>query len=153
MKTSRCQSLFGCIYPSLFHVGGRSLLRTSQNMTEVGWVILMSTKVFSQLFHSPLAENPTLHCQQCWLFLHSHSHWLAEVWVRSEHLYRLHLCLKNLSMSCASLKCGHPVYIWGYEYDPRSLTLHTGTGSGYPFHIPSISHVSHVDGIREFLFV
>jgi len=57
MKTSLCQSLFDCIYPfSPFHVVGRPLPGTSRNMTEVGCVILMSKKVFSQLFHSPLAE-------------------------------------------------------------------------------------------------
>jgi len=33
MKTSLCQSLFGCIYPSPFHVVGRPLPGTSQNMT------------------------------------------------------------------------------------------------------------------------
>jgi len=39
---------------------GMSLLRTSQNKTEVGCVILTSKKVFSQLFHSPLAEISNL---------------------------------------------------------------------------------------------
>jgi len=32
MKTSLCQSLFGCIYPSLFHVVGRSLLGPSHEI-------------------------------------------------------------------------------------------------------------------------
>ena len=43
-------------FSSLFHVVGRSLLVTFQNMTcEVGCVILISKKGFSQLFHSLLA--------------------------------------------------------------------------------------------------
>ena len=50
MKTSQCQSLFGCTHPSLFHVFGRSLLGISQNKTEVRCVIVMSKKVFPQLF-------------------------------------------------------------------------------------------------------
>jgi len=33
MKISQRQSLFGCTYPFLFHVVGRSLLGTSQNKT------------------------------------------------------------------------------------------------------------------------
>ena len=33
MKTSLCQSLCGCIYPSPFHVVGRPLPGTSQNVT------------------------------------------------------------------------------------------------------------------------
>ena len=84
----------------------------------------MSKKVFSQLFHSPLAENPTLQCQQCWLFFHSHFHWLVEGWVRSEHPYKpLSLSVpQSLSLSCASLKCNHLVCIWGC--DPQSVSLH-----------------------------
>ena len=53
MDTSQCQSLFGCTYLSLFHVVGRSVWGIYWNKTEVGYVILMSKNIFSQLFHSP----------------------------------------------------------------------------------------------------
>jgi len=54
---------------------------------------------------------------------------------------------QSLSLSCASLKCSHPVYVWGC--DPQSC-LSTSTVGGYAFNFPSISHA---DGICEFLFV
>jgi len=130
MKTSQCQSLFGCTYPSfLFHVVGRSLLGTFQNKTEVGKFCHSYSIALSQIY-------PTLHCHQCWLFFQSHFHWLAEVWVWSEHLCRpLSLSVpQSLSLSCVSLKCSQPVYIWGC--DPQSLSLHKH--SGYAFHLPSM---------------
>jgi len=57
-----------------------------------------------------------------------------------------YLCL-SLSLSCASLKCCHPVCIWGCDTQILSTTSTVG---GYAFHFPSISCA---DGIREFLFV
>ena len=58
MKTSQCQSLFGCTYSfSLFHVVGKICERIlSEWDCGGGCVILMSRNVFSQLFHSLLAE-------------------------------------------------------------------------------------------------
>ena len=57
-------------------------------------------------------------------FFDNHFHWLVEVWVRSEHLYRpLSLSVpQSLSLSCASLMCSHLVCIWGC--DPQNLSLH-----------------------------
>ena len=89
MKTSQCQSVFGCTYPSFFHVFGRSLLGTSQNMT-VRWDVrsLCQIKFFHSYSTVFTQRYPTLCWQQCWLFFQSHFCWLAEVWVRCEHLYR-----------------------------------------------------------------
>jgi len=56
----RLLNVKGGIYPSLFHVVGRSVKGIYQNNTEVGCVIQMSKNVFSQLFRSPLAETSNL---------------------------------------------------------------------------------------------
>jgi len=80
---------------------------------------------FSHSYSTVLSQRyPTLHCQQCWLSFHSHFHWLAEVWVQSKHPCKpLSLSVpQSLPLSCASLKCSHPVDIWGC--DPPSSSLH-----------------------------
>ena len=63
---------------------------------------------------------PTLDCQQCWLLFQNNFRCLADVWVCSEHLYRpLSISVpQSVSLSCASLKCNHPVYIglWSTEF-------------------------------------
>ena len=87
MKTSLCQSLFDCIYP--FHVVGRSLPGTSQNMIVRQDVWSLCQRKFSHSYSTVLSQRyPTLHCQQCWLFFDNHFHWLVEVWIRSEYPYR-----------------------------------------------------------------
>ena len=48
----------------------------------------MSKNVFSQLFHSPLAEISNLALSAVLTFFRSDFRWLVEVWVRSEHFYR-----------------------------------------------------------------
>ena len=75
---------------------------------------------FSHSYSTVLSQKyPTLHCQQFWLFFRDHFRWLAEVWVRCEHPYRpLSLSVsQSLSLSCASLKCSHLVYmrLWSTE--------------------------------------
>jgi len=52
----------------------------------------------------------------------------AEAWVWSEHPYRpLSLSVhQSLSLSCASLKCSHPVCLSGC--DPQGLSLHKQSG-------------------------
>jgi len=53
------------------------------------WFSSLDPRKFSHSYSTVLSQRyPTLHCQQCWLFFHSHSHWLVEVWIRSEHLCR-----------------------------------------------------------------
>ena len=53
-----------------------------------GWVTVRQ-KSFSHSYLTVLiAKYPTLHCQQYWLFFQNYFHWLAKVWVLSEHLYR-----------------------------------------------------------------
>ena len=131
MKTSLCQSLSGCTYPSLFHVIGRPLPWTSQNRT-VRWDVLsLCQRKFSHSYSIVLLQRyPTLHCQQCWLFFHSHFHWWQrcgfDLNIPTDLSYDL--CL-SLSLSCVSLKCNHLVYKWGC--DPQSLSFHKHSGYAY----------------------
>jgi len=96
----------------------------------------MSKKVFlTAIFHSPLAEISNLALSAVLTFFHSHFCWLAKVCVRSEHPYRLQTSIIRASessvphsLSCVSLKCSHPVCIWGC--DPQSLSIHKQRGWG-----------------------
>jgi len=71
--------------------------------------------VFSQ-------KNPTLHCQMHCLFFQIRFHWLADVWVLSERLYRSHYLSLRVShwvMPHWSVTAWHPVCIPGC--DPQSF--------------------------------
>ena len=90
----------------------------------------MSKKVFSQPFHSTRTKIPTQPCivssvdfsfivifvdwQECGFGL--------KIPTDLSH----YVCLKSLSLCCASLKCSHSVYIW--RYDPQSLSFHKHSG-------------------------
>ena len=141
MKTSiSCQSLFGCTYLSLFHVVGKY-------DCEVGCVIHMPKKVFSQLFYSPLAEIFNLALLGLLTFLSkSFSLRWAEVWVQSEQWTSLQISF----IICASVS-HWVVPRWSvaaqfaYEAVIHRVHLSTSTVDGYVFHLPYLMQTASVN--------
>ena len=72
-------------------------------------------------FLTAIPQSSCIDIQPCIVsnvdFFYIHFRYLAEVWIQCEHTYRpLSLSvLQSLSLSCASLKCSHLIYIWGCD--------------------------------------
>jgi len=136
----------GCTYPSLFHVVGRSLLRTSQNKTEVRCVIQECHRMFSHSY-SPvlLPKYPILtFFSKSFSLIGKCAGWFC---LNVSTYFPQYLCLRV---------CHWVVPHWSvttqFTYDVviHRAYLSTSTVGGYAFRLPSISHA---DGIHEFLFV